>query len=206
MISKTPGCIRPTTSTTFTVEVLPKPSKTDLVSWSKLSSSSPSHHAAVSLVNHYHRRHTKAGGYLEFQEIVGYPHCDDTSMTDPYPVREFVENLNAGLAKLGGDNFNAFKLANEMREAGFVDVQDISLKIPLGVWPRDKDAKLAGLYMRENLNEGVKNIATRIFVSGLGWSVEKLEVFLVEVKRSLFDSSKHVYFPLRIVTGKKPLE
>lgn len=126
-------------------------------------------------------------------------------MTDPYPMRDFMDNLNVGIAKLGGDNLNALKLADEMRAAGFVDVQDIALKLPLGVWPKNKEYKLAGLYWRENISEGIRNIASRAFVSGLGWSVEALEVFLVDVRKSLYDSSKHVYFPLRIITGRKPL-
>ncbi|KAK0117996.1 hypothetical protein ONS95_012307 [Cadophora gregata] len=151
-------------------------------------------------------RHTKPGGYLEFQEIVFYTFCDDDSMTDPYPMRDFMDNLNIGIAKLGGDNLNALKLADEMRAAGFVEVQDVALKLPLGVWPKNKEYKLAGLYWRENISEGIRNIASRAFVSGLGWSVEALEVFLVDVRKSLYDSSKHVYFPLRIITGRKPLE
>ncbi|KAG4430286.1 hypothetical protein IFR05_014233 [Cadophora sp. M221] len=151
-------------------------------------------------------KHTKPGGYLEFQEVVFYTFCDDDSMTEPYPFRAFMDNLNVGLANLGGDNLNAFKLADEMRQAGFVDVQDVALKIPLGVWPKTKQYKLAGLYWRENISDGIKSIANRAFVSGLGWSVEALEVFLVDVRKSLYDASKHVYFPLRIITGRKPLE
>ncbi|KAH6711596.1 S-adenosyl-L-methionine-dependent methyltransferase [Leptodontidium sp. MPI-SDFR-AT-0119] len=151
-------------------------------------------------------KHTKPGGYLEFQEVVFYTFCDDDSMTDPYPFRVFMDNLNVGLAKLGGDNLNALKLADEMRQAGFVDVQDVALKIPLGVWPKSKEFKLAGLYWRENISDGIKSIANRAFISGLGWSVEALEVFLVDVRKSLYDASKHVYFPLRIITGRKPLE
>lgn len=149
-------------------------------------------------------RHTKPGGYLEFQEIVFYTYCDDGTMTDPYPMKGFMDNLNIGLSKLGGDNLNALKLADEMRQAGFIDVQDVALKLPLGVWPKSKEYKLAGLYFRENISEGIRNIATRAYVSGLGWSVEALEVYLVDVRKSLYDVSKHVYFPLRIITGRKP--
>ncbi len=143
---------------------------------------------------------------MEFQEIVFYTYCDDGSMTEPYPMRDFMDNLNQGIAKLGGDNLNALKLADQMREGGFAEVDEVALKLPLGIWPKYKEYKLAGLYWRENISEGLRNIATRAFITGLEWSVEALEVYLVDVRKSLYDTSKHVYFPLRIVTGRKPFE
>lgn len=47
-------------------------------------------------------------------------------------MRTFTDNLNEGLAKLGGDNLNALKLANQMRDAGFTEVDEVPLKLPLG--------------------------------------------------------------------------
>lgn len=125
-------------------------------------------------------------------------------MTDPYPVKDWVDELNKGIANLGGDNFGASKLADQMRDAGFVNVQEIILKIPLGVWPRNKMLKRAGLYLRVAISDGLRNISSRVFTHGLGWSIEAVDVYLINVRKSLHDASKHVYFPLYIVVGQKP--
>jgi hypothetical protein len=149
-------------------------------------------------------RTLKPGGYFEFQEILYYPECDDGTMTDPYPVKDWVDELNRGIAQLGGDNFGASKLAGQMRDAGFVNVEEIVLKLPLGIWPRDKLLKRAGLYWRVAISDGLRNICSRVFTRGLGWTMEAIDVYLVEVRKSLHDASKHVYFPLYIVVGQKP--
>ncbi|KAF4624581.1 hypothetical protein G7Y89_g13588 [Cudoniella acicularis] len=146
----------------------------------------------------------KPGGYFEFQEILYYPSCDDGTMTDPYPVKDWIDELNKGIANLGGDNFGASKLASQMRDAGFVNVEEIVLKLPLGTWPKDKVLKRTGLYWRVNISDGLRNICSRVFTRGLGWKMEAIDVYLIEVRKSLHDASKHVYFPLYIVVGQKP--
>jgi hypothetical protein len=148
----------------------------------------------------------KPGGYFKFQEILYYPQCDDGTITDPYPVKDWIDELNKGIANLGGDNFGASKLAGQMRDAGFINVEEIVLKLPLGVWPKDKLLKRAGLYWRVANSDGLRNICSRVFTRGLGWTIEAIDVYLVEVRKSLHDTSKHVYFPLYIVVGQKPEE
>jgi hypothetical protein len=125
-------------------------------------------------------------------------------MTDPYPFKDWVDELNKGISNLGGDNFGASKLVDQMRDAGFINVEEIVLKIPLGIWPKDKLFKRAGLYWRVAISDGLRNISSRVFTRGLGWSMEAVDVYLVEVRKSLHDHSKHVYFPLYIVLGQKP--
>jgi hypothetical protein len=78
------------------------------------------------------------------------------------------------------------------------------LKLPLGVWPQDKMLKRGGRFRRVAISDGLRNICSRVFTRWLGWTVEQIEVYLVEVRKSLHDSSKHVYFPLYIVFGQKP--
>ncbi|KAH8800399.1 S-adenosyl-L-methionine-dependent methyltransferase [Xylogone sp. PMI_703] len=147
----------------------------------------------------------RPGGYFEFQEILYYPYCDDGTMTDPYPFKDWVDLLNQGIANLGGDNYGAAKLATQMRDAGFANVSETVLKLPFGTWPKTKVHKRAGLYWRVAISDGLRNISSRIFTVGLGWKMEELDVYLVDVRKSLTDTSKHVYFPLYVVYGQKPL-
>ncbi|RQM04560.1 hypothetical protein DH86_00004211 [Scytalidium sp. 3C] len=147
----------------------------------------------------------KPGGYFEFQEILYYPYCDDGTMTDPYAFKDWIDQLNQGIANLGGDNYGAAKLAQQMRDAGYVNVKETVLKLPFGTWPKTRMHKRAGLYWRVAVSDGLRNISSRVFTVGLGWKIEELDVYLVEVRKSLTDTSKHVYFPLYVGYGQKPL-
>jgi hypothetical protein len=115
-----------------------------------------------------------------------------------------MEGLRDGIASFGSELNCAPKLAMEMSEAGFTDVQETQLKCPIGIWPRDKKLKMAGLYWRTAIMDGLNGLANRSYGNGLKWSRHEIEVFLVEVRKSLMDGSKHTYFPLHLIYGQRP--
>lgn len=125
-------------------------------------------------------------------------------MTEPYVFREFMEGLRDGMTALGNELNSAPKLVTEMNAAGFLDVVETRLKCPVGIWPKDQTLRLAGLYWRTAIMDGLNGLANRSFGTGLKWSREAIEAFLVDVRKSLMDTSKHTYFPLHIVYGQKP--
>lgn len=93
-----------------------------------------------------------------------------------------------------------------MRDAGFTNVQEIILKLPLGIWPKDRVLKRAGLYWQVAISDRLRSLSGRVFTVGLGWSIEAVDVYLIDFRKSLDldDSSKHVYSKLYIVFGQKP--
>ncbi|KAE9377506.1 UMTA methyltransferase [Stipitochalara longipes BDJ] len=151
-------------------------------------------------------KHTKPGGWVEFQELHYYPHCDDDSMDRPYAFRDFLENVRDGVANMGSDLNGVTKLRGQMEAAGFTNIEEQILRCPVGLWPKNKTLKLAGLYWRTAISDGLMNVAKRPMEKGLGWSTAQVEVFLVDVRKALMDSSFHSYMPLHMLYGQKPLE
>ncbi|KAH8903516.1 S-adenosyl-L-methionine-dependent methyltransferase [Coniochaeta sp. PMI_546] len=151
-------------------------------------------------------RHLKPGGYLEIQELHYSPQCDDASVTDsvPYAFRDFMGFLDEGLRALGSELNSIVRVPEEMSEAGFEDVQVVAHKCPIGVWPRDKRMRLCGLFLRTAIMDGLRGLSKRPFGTGLGWTQLQIEVFLIDVRKSVMDSQYHTYFPLHIVYGRKP--
>lgn len=47
-----------------------------------------------------------------------------------------------------------------------------------------------------NFSEGLSRLSMAVFTRGLGWSQEELEVFLVEVRKSMKDTKIHGYYPM----------
>lgn len=156
-----------------------------------------------------HNRHLKPGGYVEFQEMTYWPRSDDNTLTDttPYAFRDFCYYVQMGVANLGLDLHMINRLPAAMRTAGFDDVTEARHKLPIGRWARDRKMRQKGIwFLRMILMEGLSAIAKRPLTQGLGWKAEQVEMFLVDVRKSLNDTGVHAYFPFTVVYGRKPLE
>ncbi|KAG6361840.1 hypothetical protein INS49_010069 [Diaporthe citri] len=154
-------------------------------------------------------KHLKPGGYIEFQELTYWPRSDDNTLTEttPYAFRDFCYYVQLGVANLGLDLHMINRLPQGLRDAGFDDVTEARHKLPIGRWARDRRQRQKGIwFLRMILMEGLSAIAKRPLTQGLGWKAEQVEMFLVDVRKSLNDTSVHAYFPFSVVYGRKPLE
>jgi hypothetical protein len=52
------------------------------------------------------------------------------------------------------------------------------------------------MWMLENFSDGLSGLSMAVFTRGLGWSQEELEVFLIEVRKSMKDPKIHGYYPM----------
>lgn len=114
-------------------------------------------------------------------------------MNRPYPLRDWLEYVRDGVNNLGSDLNGVLKLRGQMEAAGFTNIKEEILRCPVGLWPRDKTLKVAGLLWRTSIVDGLMNVSKRPMERGLGWSLAEIEVFLVEVRKSLMDRSFHSY-------------
>ncbi|KXX75400.1 Phosphoethanolamine N-methyltransferase 1 [Madurella mycetomatis] len=151
-------------------------------------------------------RHLKPGGYFEVQELYISPKCDDGSLTPetPYALRDYINYMVAGMRMYGSDLHAILSLPDAMKEAGFEDIQKTTHKCPIGVWPRDKRLRVCGLFCRTVVMDGLRGLSRRP-LTALGWTQLQIEMFLVEVRKSVMEKSVHTYFPLHVVRGRKPL-
>ncbi|CAI4213998.1 unnamed protein product [Parascedosporium putredinis] len=90
--------------------------------------------------------------------------------------------------------------------AGFVNVEQRILKVPLGPWAKDKQYKNWGQWYLAFILQGIEGFAVRSFTEVLGWSIEEAHLFLAEMRKNLQDPSIHAYSELRIVYGQKAIE
>ncbi|ROW00858.1 hypothetical protein VPNG_08295 [Cytospora leucostoma] len=153
-------------------------------------------------------KHLRPGGYVEFQELTYWPRADDATLTDatPYAFRDFCYYTQLGLANLGLDLHMIGRIPAALRRSGYEDVTEVRHKLPIGRWAKDRRQRQKGIwFLRMILMEGLSAIAKRPLGQGLGWKEAQIEMFLVDVRKSLNDSAVHAYFPFTIVYGRKPL-
>lgn len=129
-------------------------------------------------------------------------------MPPDHPVAQFWSLVSTGLRELGIDlNIAAEgQLAAMMQAAGFVNVTERVLHVPIGTWPKNKVLKTVGLYWRTILLDGLQAIALGPLTRGLRWKREEVEVFLTSVRRAYHDNAALMYMPLHVVYAQKPAE
>lgn len=154
----------------------------------------------------FYYRALKPGGWIELQELQFQVKCDDGSVREDNKVDDFFKTMKRAL-----ENFNVDLLAmrnnkKNLIDAGFAEVTEISFKIPIGTWPKEPTLKTIGLYNRSMIHDALYGVAVRPFTRGLKWSPEEVEVYLIDVRKELMDSSnsQHGYTPFTVVFGRKP--
>ncbi|KAI1415490.1 S-adenosyl-L-methionine-dependent methyltransferase [Hypoxylon sp. FL1857] len=144
------------------------------------------------------------GGYLEHQEMYGFPLDVDGSLGGTFLEQFFFDGVVA-VTRLGNDNMLALPRYKQwMAEVGFEDVVEEHRALPINSWPKGK-YKAVGDTMLGNLEAGMGGLYTRILTKGLGWSPEKTAEAVEKALKQAHDTSIHAYFPIFVVYGRKSL-
>jgi hypothetical protein len=85
-----------------------------------------------------------------------------------------------------------------MEKAGFVDVQYLEFKLPIGPWPAKKRLRDAGLLQLSAMLEGMEGLSLRLYkLYGDGnWTKEELQILLAKVRSELKSGGCHAYWPV----------
>ena len=138
----------------------------------------------------------KPGGWVENQEFDCPIVSDDDSIPQDGRVREWARLWNEGVEIAGRTGrCDAAKMTQQMKDAGFENIKILEFKMPIGPWPKDMQLKEAGAYGLVALLDGIYGMSVKIFTNCLGWSLQELEVFLVQVRTELKRKSIHSYWP-----------
>ncbi|KAJ0270110.1 hypothetical protein CBS470a_013603 [Colletotrichum nupharicola] len=99
------------------------------------SSSSGPASVTSSILQHAYangRRNLKPGAWVETQDFSANITCDDGTMPDDWYLLQFWEKIRQAMSKLNIDIQVGPRIGKIMEEAGFVNVQKKSYKVPVG--------------------------------------------------------------------------
>ncbi|KAK8851018.1 Secondary metabolism regulator LAE1 [Apiospora arundinis] len=145
----------------------------------------------------------KPGGWVELQDVDGAVHCDDGTLPSDWPLVKFCDLMVEAFAKLGTRSHAAMFGGNYLHEAGFVNIQHRTAKLPYGTWPADKTTRLVGLYYRTAAEDFFPAMGA-IQMPLLGWSKEEMEVFFAQCRSCMRDESVHAYGLMHFWSAQKP--
>lgn len=156
--------------------------------------------------------HLKPGGWAEIHEFDTMVKSDDGTLPpldesnfSTYPFQDWLDlQIQSGHATNPPRQFRvAHRLGRGMRELGFVDVQERIFKAPVNPWHPDPHLRSVGQWMETNILEALSGWSYKPLLI-LGWSKPEIEVFLVNVRRSIQNRNVHAYFNFHVIIGRKP--
>ncbi|PGH17713.1 hypothetical protein AJ80_04721 [Polytolypa hystricis UAMH7299] len=149
-------------------------------------------------------KHMKSGGWIQLAEFEALVTSDDESKENiPYVDRfqrkccEAAEVFGKKIDEVGGHK-------QRLIDAGFVDVKDEAIKIPIGPWPKGKHLKEIGRYFLEHMVMGIEAYTLGFMGKVLGWSKEECQVLIAKANEELRDRKNHTYVRVHFVYGQKP--
>ena len=138
----------------------------------------------------------KPGGWLEMQELAHPIRNDDGTLTPEHTIYKWSHLLLEATRRIGSSCDNPTKYAEWMRDAGFVNVQEVIYKWPSNTWPKDKKHKTLGLWNLANLLDGVEGFTMAMFTRILEWRPQAVHAFLVGVREDSKNRQIHNYYPM----------
>lgn len=149
-------------------------------------------------------RHTKPGGWVEFQDFNAAYYSEDGSLTPDLNIHKFITQFLAAAASFGRDSCPGAKIEGWMQDAGFENIVAERFRLPIGPWPKDKHLKSVGAWNLVQLEDGMEGFTLRLFTQHLGWKIEEVHAMIAKVRKDLRDPKIHAQYDFHVVYGQKP--
>ncbi|KAL1995497.1 hypothetical protein VTN49DRAFT_1684 [Thermomyces lanuginosus] len=146
----------------------------------------------------------RPGGWFELQEYETLIMSDDDTINQAVALRQWADLLNNASEKFGKPMLDCVKHRQRMIDAGFVDVQQETYKVPMGTWPKDRRLKELGRYQLYQMLEAVEPFTLALFTRVLRWSQEDIQQLMDRVRADLCNPKLHLYSRFHFVYGRKP--
>jgi len=136
---------------------------------------------------------TKPGGYVELAENEVATFCDDGTMTESNRMKRIMDLITSAMIKLDRPPSTAERLVARLTEAGFTDVHCVTLKQPLGPWPKGKAMKQIGIMALMTSETGIEAYALAALTRIHGMPVEEAAQLCRDALRDMKNKNYHLY-------------
>ncbi|KAH6871398.1 S-adenosyl-L-methionine-dependent methyltransferase [Thelonectria olida] len=144
------------------------------------------------------------GGWIELADIVFPVKVDDDTWPEDSALRKWSTIQLEATIKAGRPINSAESYKLQLAEAGFTDIVETVYKWPTNHWPEDKKLREIGMWNLENVMPSLEGFSMALFTRVLGWPRLDVEVFLDSVRKELIDPEIHAYWPIYVVSARKP--
>ncbi|OCL12117.1 hypothetical protein AOQ84DRAFT_285851, partial [Glonium stellatum] len=142
-------------------------------------------------------------GFTEFQDLDSRHYSEDASIPAGNKMAEFLDHVAEACEAMGRTANVGPRLKGWMEEAGFANVREVVVRLPFGMWPREKRMKQIGALNYLQFEEGMEAFSLGLFTRVLGWSVERVQLYLVDVRKDMRNKDMHMLFNYYVVWGQR---
>ncbi|KAF2027177.1 S-adenosyl-L-methionine-dependent methyltransferase [Setomelanomma holmii] len=147
--------------------------------------------------------HLTPGGWLEFQEPIALCESDDGTLEGAVHLVKWQDLCNDAAAGFKKEIRVGNTLKARMEAAGFVDVSEKVVKVPIGPWPKDPRMKEIGRYQREHMVLGIEPYTLGFIGKVLGWSEAECRILIAKVTNDVRNKAFHLYIRFLFIHGRK---
>ncbi|KAJ9616526.1 hypothetical protein H2200_000245 [Cladophialophora chaetospira] len=149
-------------------------------------------------------RNMNSGGWIEQYEVEIQATNVSNSELPGSEIRK-LSDISYEMARVSGRDFQiSHKMKHMIEEAGFVDVQEQKVSMPLGPWARDPKFKEIGEHFEKFYKTGLQGWLMQIWTRYLGKTAEEVNEACAKAFQEINNRHGYWYFPLVIVIGRKP--
>ncbi|RDW59923.1 hypothetical protein BP6252_13010 [Coleophoma cylindrospora] len=149
--------------------------------------------------------HLAPGGFIEHMEVDCEIASDDNTVPEEHPFWRWTK-VFLQFGELSGKSFIQARDAKKMiTAAGFENVDEEILKMPIRAWSTDPHLKQVGMWQQLFAETGVEGHGLAILTRVLGWTYAEAELLINEVRHAIKDPKTHAYYRCNIVVAQKPL-
>lgn len=149
--------------------------------------------------------HVKPGGWVEWQTKDPRIESSDNTLPKDSALQKWSDLFFEAAVQYGTPCTMPRIQKQMMEDAGFVDVQEHALKLPIGPWAKDKRLKKVGAFELVNMVDGIEALTIRLFSKALGMSIEEVQLLLVDIRKEAKNSRIHSYYYFWVVYGRRPV-
>ncbi|KXH65942.1 methyltransferase domain-containing protein [Colletotrichum salicis] len=96
------------------------------------------------------------------------------------------------------------RIADAVRDAGFVDVVETRWAVPIGSWPRDHTLREVGICNLEFRDQSLEGFSMFLLTQVMRWDAITAGVLVAEARKALKDPKLQTVIYLQNVYGRKP--
>lgn len=108
------------------------------------------------------------------------------------PLQTFGSLTVDGMRKFGCTNYGAVNLKESLKQAGFINIQCVTKKVPIAGWTKDTGLKAIGQLMKTVVTDSLGSYSAKPFAA-MEVSIQARNALLSRVVKSMEDKKIHRY-------------
>lgn len=137
----------------------------------------------------------KPSGWIEHCDYeIAVPAVGHSSLPPDSPFHQWGDIFRRAGDKTGRTFETTKQAPGLLQDAGFKDIQEKRLKLPIGSWPADKKLQDVGAYNLAATEAGLQGFALYLLTQVHGWTAEEANAYIERMRKELRNRKVHPYY------------